>query len=116
MQPPSFTDAHHDRRQRRPEQAVAGYPDIPVYERHNALRAAGSARGAVMGRVLRMDTTGLWVVHLGGELAEMGGRCYWNTRGDLEEAAKRAGIALSDLIFHTGREAQASLTPPSATS
>jgi hypothetical protein len=96
-----FTDSSHDRRHRRPAQAVAGHPDIPVYERHaDAVHAAG--RSAAMGRVLRMDTTGLWVVSLGGELAEIGGRCYWDTLGDLTAAARHAGIALSDLTIRTG--------------
>ena len=106
MQPPSFTNAPHDRRQRRPDQAIAGYPDIPVYGRHeDALHAAGSAQRSQMGRVLRMDTTGLWVVRLGGELAEIAGRCYWDTLGDLQAAAERAGLALSDLTIRTGGEA-----------
>jgi len=99
-----FADTHHDRRHRRPEQAVAGHSDIPVYERHaDALHAAGL--GSAMARALHMDKTGLWVVCLGGELAEIGGRCYWDTLDDVTAAAKRAGIALSDLTIRTGSEA-----------
>ena len=99
-----FADQHHDRRHRRPAQAVAGHPDIPVYERHaDTVHAAG--QGSAMARALRMDATGLWVVRLGGELAEIGGRCYWDTLGEVTAAAKRAGIALSDLTIRTGGDA-----------
>lgn len=99
-----FAETATDRRHRRPLQAVHGHPDIPVYGRHDeTAHAAGRERA--MGRVLRMDATGLWVVRLGGELTEIGGRTYWDTLGDLQAAAKRAGIALSDLTIHTGRSA-----------
>ncbi|HYH37732.1 MAG TPA: hypothetical protein VD860_05890 [Azospirillum sp.] len=99
-----FAETATDRRHRRPLQAVAGHPDIPVYGRHDeTAHAAGRARA--MGRVLRMDATGLWVVRLGGELAEIAGRTYWETLGDLQAAARHAGIPLSDLTIHTGRSA-----------
>ena len=115
-----FADAAQDRRHRRPAQAVAGHPDIPVYERHADVlhgvghgvghAAAGHAadagdRGGAMGLALRMDATGLWVIRLGGELAELGGRCYWDSLDTLQAAAKRAGIPLSDFTIHTGRNA-----------
>lgn len=103
-----FADQHHSRRHRNTAQAVAGYPTIPLHERHSdAVHAAGHSgtTGGTMARALRMDATGLWVVHLGGELAEIGGRCYWDTLGDLTAAAKRAGIPLSDLTIHTGADA-----------
>lgn len=96
-----LADMPHERRHRRPEQSVAGHPDIPVYERPSGT-AHGTGRNAAMGRVLRMDTTGLWVVWLGGELAEIGGRSYWESLGDLTAAARRAGIPLSDLTIRTG--------------
>ncbi len=96
-----FTDLPHDRRHRRTEQTIAGFSDIPMRERPSTMvHAAG--RSMAMGRVLRMDTTGLWVVSLGGELAEFGGQCYWESLSDLTAAARRAGIALSDLTIRTG--------------
>ncbi len=102
-----FADSAHDRRHRRPAHTVPGHPDIPVFGRHaDMVHAAGHGNaGRAMGRVLRMDTVGLWVIRLNGELAEIDGRCYWDTLGDLQAAAERAGIALSDLTIHTGRDA-----------
>ena len=102
-----FADSAHDRRHRRPMQTIAGHPDIPVFGRHaDIMHAAGhgSANGS-MGRVLRMDSVGLWVIRLDGRMAEIGGRCYWDTLDELQAAAKGAGIALSDLTIHTGRAA-----------
>ncbi|WP_431857230.1 hypothetical protein [Azospirillum sp.] len=99
-----FAEPAADRRHRRPLQAVPGHPDIPVYGRRDG-SAHAAGRECVMGRVLRMDATGLWVVRLGGELAEIAGRTYWETLGDLQAAAKRAGLPLSDLTIHTGRNA-----------
>lgn len=101
-----FADTAHDRRHRRPLHAVPGHPDIPVYERHaDTVHGSGHAadRESAMGRALRMDTTGLWVVRLGGELAEIGGRCYWDTLDDLTAAARHARVPLSDVAIHTGR-------------
>ena len=71
--------APHDRRHRRPDAMSAGLFEIPAYERSDAtLHAAGE--DARMGQVLRMDATGLWVVRLGGRLAELNGRTHWDSR------------------------------------
>ena len=61
-----------------------------------------AAPAGVMGRVIHMAATGVWVVRLNGRVAEIGGRTHWDSQRELVEAARRAGIALSDLVVYTG--------------
>lgn len=102
-----FSDPPTDRRHRRPlstvpGSALPGLIDVPSHGRRaDPLHAAGHDRP--MARVVHLEATGLWVVRLDGELAEIGGRSYWETLDELEAAARGAGLALSDLIVRTGR-------------
>jgi len=97
-----------DRRERRPLQPVTGYPDIPFFERaesvpHPVTQARPeTAAGSPMGKVIHMASTGVWIVKLNGRLAEINGRLHWESQAELAADARRAGIALSDLIVHTG--------------
>lgn len=96
------------RRERRPSQAVPGYPDIPFFERnetapHPVTQARPEpAASQPLGQVIHLATAGLWVVRLNGRLLEIDGRSHWNCQRDLAADAARAGVALSDLVVHTG--------------
>ncbi|PWC36461.1 hypothetical protein [Azospirillum sp. TSO35-2] len=65
-------------------------------------RAADGPSPLRLGQVIEMATTGVWVVKRDGVLAAIGGRMCWPDRASLEQAAARAGIALSDIAVHTG--------------
>ena len=97
-----------DRRERRPQQVVAGYPDIPVFERaesgpHPVTQARPQAPARqTLGQVIHMATTGVWVVKRNGRMAEINGRTHWESQAALAADAGRAGIPLSDLVVRTG--------------
>lgn len=105
----SFAEAPGQRRHRRPDQPVAGHPEIPTFDRHDAgLSLSGAARTTrrgtpPMGRVLHMAATGVWAIRLGGRFVEVDGRNCWESRDALNAAAAQAGVALSDLVVDTGR-------------
>lgn len=105
------------RRERRPSHAVPGYPDIPFFERSEAVphpvtqarpepsasRSPGGSEGQPMGKIIHLATAGMWVIRLNGQLLDIDGRNHWDCRRELAADAARAGIALSDLVVHTGR-------------
>ncbi|HYD66876.1 hypothetical protein [Azospirillum sp.] len=99
----AFAEAPGQRRHRRPDQPVAGHPEIPTFDRHDALTRAARRGTPPMGRVLHMAATGVWAIRLGGRFVEVDGRHCWESREDLDAAAVRAGVALSDLVVDTGR-------------
>lgn len=100
----SFAEAPGRRRHRRPDQPVAGHPEIPTFDRHDTGLSRTAPRGAApMGRVLHMAATGVWAIRLGGRFVEVDGRNCWETRAELDAAAAQAGVALSDLVVDTGR-------------
>ncbi|HEY0835769.1 MAG TPA: hypothetical protein VGE72_17835 [Azospirillum sp.] len=106
----SFTGTPGQRRHRRPDHSLAGYADVPSFDRPDTagLSRAGTARSAPcgaapMGRVLHLASTGVWAIRLGGRFVEVDGRNCWESREDLTAAAARAGVTLSDLVVDTGR-------------
>lgn len=115
-----------DRRERHPLQPVNAHPCAPAFERsdaamHPAVLAAGPAAGPAVGqsmpksrsgfdgeplaRVIHMATTGVWVVKRQGRMLEINGRLHWGCPRSLAADAERAGVALSDLVMNTGRQA-----------
>lgn len=104
----SFAPADHpgERRQRHtlPVAATgtAAVPGFLIDTPHAGGPAARPVRP--LGRVLHMASVGVWTVTLGGRLAEIGGAICWPDRASLTAAAARAGVELSDLVTHTGRE------------
>ncbi|MBP2313592.1 hypothetical protein [Azospirillum soli] len=99
-----------DRRERRPLQPVSGYPDIPFFDRTESKSSPvttarpDTSSAPRLAQVVHMATTGVWVVRLNGRLAEINGRAHWENQRDLAADAKRAGIALSDLVVRTGAD------------
>ena len=104
-----------DRRERHPLQPVTGYPNAPIFDRsdlpaHPAAASAAQARSAVaadnaLARIIHMATTGVWVMKRHGRMLEIDGRCHWNCQRELAADARRAGVALSDLVVNTGSHA-----------
>ncbi|MBK3735648.1 hypothetical protein GAY29_21615 [Azospirillum brasilense] len=111
-----------DRRERHPLQLVSAHPCAPAFERsdaamHPAVSAADAAVGhstptarsgfdeEPLARVIHMAATGVWVVKRQGRMLEIGGRLHWNCPRSLASDAERAGVALSDLVMNTGRQA-----------
>lgn len=99
-----------DRRERHPLHPVSGYPDIPFFDRTQsrpgpaAAVRPDTASARRLAQVVHMATTGVWVAKLNGRLVEIDGRTHWNNQRDLAADAKRAGIALSDLVVRTGAD------------
>ncbi|MBB3267507.1 hypothetical protein FHW79_005166 [Azospirillum sp. OGB3] len=61
--------------------------------------------GKPLARVIHMATTGVWVVKRQGRMLEINGRLHWGCPRSLAADAERAGVALSDLVMNTGRQA-----------
>ncbi|WP_454020097.1 hypothetical protein [Azospirillum sp. Marseille-Q6669] len=106
-----------DRRERHPLQPVSAHPCAPAYERsdaaiHPAVPAAAQPTSPVhpgfsgepLARVIRLATTGVWVVKRHGRMLEIDGRLHWNCPRTLASDAERAGVALSDLVVNTGHQ------------
>ncbi|CAO3415174.1 hypothetical protein [Azospirillum argentinense] len=104
-----------DRRERHPLQPVSAHPCAPAFERsdaaiHPAVPAVGQstspvrAGGEPLARVIRLATTGVWVVKRHGRMLEIDGRLHWNCPRTLASDAERAGVVLSDLVVNTGHQ------------
>ncbi|TWA62274.1 hypothetical protein FBZ84_11149 [Azospirillum baldaniorum] len=110
-----------DRRERHPLQPVSAHPCTPAFERsdaaiHPAVPAAVPAaaqpmsplrpgfNGEPLARVIRLATTGVWVVKRHGQMLEIDGRLHWSCPRTLASDAERAGVILSDLVVNTGHQ------------
>ncbi|MDQ2103286.1 hypothetical protein [Azospirillum isscasi] len=100
-----------DRRERHPLQPVNGLPGAPAFERsdaathptaHSASQIRAVSDPEPLARVIHMATTGVWVVKRHGRMVEIGGRYHWDCQRELASDARRAGVALSDLVVNTG--------------
>lgn len=109
-----------DRRERHPLQPVNAHPCAPAFERsdaaiHPTVPAAAQLvspvhpgfSGEPLARVIRLATTGVWVVKRHGRMLEIDGRLHWNCPRRLASDAERAGVALSDLVVNTGHQLRA---------
>ncbi|CAO3372374.1 hypothetical protein [Azospirillum argentinense] len=107
-----------DRRERHPLQPVRAHPCAPAFERSDAgsrpalpvvVQPTPPIRpgfdGEPLARVIHMATTGVWVVKRQGRMLEINGRLHWSCPRSLASDAERAGVALSDLVMNTGRQA-----------
>ncbi len=54
-----------------------------------------------MFRIVNLERTGVYVVMRGGELATLGGRCYWPDVAQAREAARRENASVSDSVLRT---------------
>lgn len=104
-----------DRRERHPLQPVSAHPCAPAFERSDAAihpvvpavsRSTSPVRagGVPLARVIRLATTGVWVVKRHGRMLEIDGRLHWNCPRTLASDAERAGVVLSDLVVNTGHQ------------
>ena len=54
-----------------------------------------------MVRIINLGRTGLYVVMRGGQLATLGGRCYWTDATQARDAARRENVPVCDGVRRT---------------
>lgn len=108
MAHPGLLAAHTERR----ASPISRAAPLPRSARGSATAARSSsapiaaapaiAEPARLGLVIHLAMTGVWAIRRDGRLVDVDGATHWESPSALADAARRAGIALSDRPVRTG--------------